>query len=156
MEFEDQLKAAIERGRQRRAHDREAAQQRRMTESELRTRHNELRLHLSEHIERSIRKLIEHFPGFEFEVLYGERGWGAAIYRDDQLSPGRRAYSRLDIFVRPLSSLQLVDLFAKGTVRNRELFSRNGYQEIESADVEQLEQWIDTWVLEYAELFAAQ
>ena len=156
MEFDDKLKAAIDRGRERRAHDRNLTQQRRMTEAELRTRHNEIRLRLSEHIERSIRKLIEPFPGFQFEVIYGERGWGAAIYRDDQLAPGRKAYSRLEMYVRPLSALQLVDLFAKGTVRNRELFSRNSYQEIEAADLGQLERLVDTWVLEYAELFASQ
>lgn len=156
MEFDDNLKAAIERGKQRRAQERSAFQQQRMTEAELRTRHTEIRLHLSDYIEAAVRKLIDHFPGFEFEVLYGDRGWGAAIFRDDMLSPSRKSFSRLEICVRPLSSLHLVDLLAKGTVRNRELFNRNSYAEIEVADLKRFEELIDTWVLEYAELFASQ
>ncbi len=156
MEFDDKLKAAIQRGKQRRADQQSETAQRRMTESEIRSRHSEIRLRLSEHIEVALKKLIEHFPGFESEVLYGERGWGAAVYRDDMLGHGRKLYSRLEMCVRPLSSVNLVDLVAKGTVRNRELLNRNYYEEIEAADPQQFEQRIDTWVLEYAELFASQ
>jgi hypothetical protein len=58
-------------------------------------------------------------------------------------------------FRSALSSLGIVDVIAKGTIRNRELFSRNYYDELESTNVEKLEQMVDTWLLEYAELYAA-
>ncbi len=156
MDFEEKLKKAIERGQRRSAVSADAAQQQKMSESELRSRHNQIRLRVSDHIERSLRKLAEHFPGFQAEILYGDKGWGAAITRDDVSGPKRNLFSRLEVSVRPLSSLNIVDVVAKGTVRNRELFSRNFYEDIESADIAKLEQLVDTWILEYAELFAAR
>lgn len=156
MSFEDKLKQAIERGKQRRSDEISEHERQKMTEAEIRRRHNDLKLRLSDHIEKSIVQLIEHFPGFQSEVLYGERGWGAAISRDDLLGRGQKSFSRLELYVRPLSSEHLVDILAKGTVRNRELFSRNYHEAIESADVDKLESLVDTWILEYAELYASR
>jgi hypothetical protein len=60
------------------------------------------------------------------------------------------------VTVRPLSSVLVVDLAAKGTIRNKEAFVRNYYERIADTDVEKFIQLIDAWVLEYAEMFAAQ
>lgn len=155
MDFEEKLKQAIERGHRRGAASADAQRRQKMSESEIRSRHNQIRLHVSDHIEKAMRKLADHFPGFQTEILYGEKGWGAAMTRDDVTGPGRTMFSRLELFVRPLSSLGIVDMIAKGTIRNRELFSRNYYDELESTNIEKLEQLIDTWLLEYAELYAA-
>jgi hypothetical protein len=155
MDFEDKLKAAIERGQRRGAAHASAEQQQKMSENELRRRHNQIRLRVSDHIEQSMRKLADHFPGFQSEILYGEKGWGAAITRDDVIGRGQSGFSRLELYIRPISSLGIIDLVAKGTIRNRELFSRNYYDEIESTDADKLEQLVDTWLLEYAELYAS-
>jgi hypothetical protein len=155
MDFEERLKQAIERGHRRGEANIQAERQQQLSESEIRNRHNQIRLRLSDHIERSIRKIVDHFPGFQTEILYGDKGWGAAIVRDDAIGKGRSVFSRLELYVRPLSSLGIVDVVAKGTIRNRELFSRNYYDEIGSTDVEHLEEMVDTWILEYAELYAA-
>jgi hypothetical protein len=156
MDFEEKLKQAIDRGQRRGAASANAARQQKLSESELRSRHNQVRLRLSDHIERALRKLADHFPGFQTEILYGDKGWGAAITRDDAVGKARNFFSRLEIAVRPLSALNIVDVVAKGTIRNRELFSRNFFEDIETADVAKLEQLVDTWLLEYAELYAAQ
>jgi hypothetical protein len=155
MDFEEKIKQAIERGHRRSEARADAERRQKLSESEVRNRHNQIRLRVSDHIEKAMRRIADHFPGFQTEILYGEKGWGAAITRDDVRGPGKTLFSRLELFVRPLSSLGIVDLVAKGTIRNRELFSRNYYDELESTNVEQLEQLVDTWLLEYAELFAA-
>ena len=48
------------------------------------------------------------------------------------------------------------DVNAKGTVRNRELFSRAQYQRLTEVDLQLLTDAVDRWVLEYAELYAAK
>jgi hypothetical protein len=90
--------------------------------------------------------------------LFGEQGWGAGCYRDDlSLSGGRRSnqYSRLEITVRPLNEYRVLDLRAKGTVANKEVFNRSFYEPLEEADEAMFGQLIDSWVVEYAELYAA-
>ena len=83
MDFEEQLRNAISRGqRQGQAAD-DQLQKKQLSESELRQRHTDFRLKLSDHIEKSLKQLPEHFPGFAFETVYGDRGWGGALYRDD-------------------------------------------------------------------------
>ena len=83
MSFEDRLHKAIERGKRRsdghgakQSHKRSAKKN-----SDACTR--TYRLQISEHIEKCIRQLPNYFPGFRFETLYGERGWGVACSRDD-------------------------------------------------------------------------
>jgi hypothetical protein len=158
MEFEQRLQQAIERGQRRAEHrsaEREKAQ---LTEEEFRRLHSQLRLALSERIEACIQRLPNHFPGFQYETMYGERGWGAACFRDDlRLGRGTRGhdYSRLEITVRPYSaSYHVLDLAAKGTVRNKEVFTRNYYEPLDNLDQDKFLQLVDHWVLEYAELYA--
>ena len=80
----------------------------------------------------------------------------------DDVGPGterRRAnyFSRLEMTVRPYSSsLGVVELVAKGTIRNKEVFNRTHYELIPEADEDTFLNFIDVWVLEYAELYAAQ
>jgi hypothetical protein len=156
MDFEEQLKRAIERGRSRGDAHAAAHRQSQLSDSDRRGRHNQIRLRVSDHIEGSMHKLADHFPGFQTEILYGDKGWGAAVGRDDAVGKRQSQFSRLEVFVRPYSSLGIVDLIGKGTIRNRELFQRNFYEDIEQADPQRLEQLVDSWLLEYAELYAAQ
>jgi hypothetical protein len=160
MDFDERLKRAIERGHRRgdtRARE-EAA--RALSEEELKRLHSQYRLELSEHIEDCIRRLSQHFPGFEFETIYGERGWGAACRRDDVRLLGRghrnNYYSRLEMTVRPLSSLHVLELTAKGTIHNKEVFNRQHYEPLVDADTDRFMERIDAWVLEYAELYATK
>ena len=154
-DFGSRLKQAIDRGQKRAAAQSAADQKKQLSESEVKNRHNQFRLQLSEHIEGEIKQLVSHFPGFQFETLYGDRGWGGAVYRDD-LRQGKQAfYSRLELTVRPLNKYHVVDIAAKGTIRNKEIFSRNYYEDIQVASLEKFMELIDAWILEYAEQFAA-
>ena len=158
MDFEQRLQKAIQRGQRRGDERSEQAQQQQLSEEELKRLHVQYRLQLSEHIERCLQRLLQHFPGFEFETIYGERGWGAACRRDDiRMSGGRRNndYSRLEMTVRPRSSTQVVEITAKATIRNKEIFNRTHYEKIEEANPAKFVELVDIWVLEYAELYAA-
>lgn len=158
--FEERLEKAVKRGNERaRARDEEAREQQ-LTAAELKRMHGEYRLKLSEHIERNVQKLVGYFPGFRFETVIGEKGWGAAVSRDDFVPGGsagkrRSDYSRLEMTIRPFSSLSVLELTAKGTVRNRETFNRTHFKKVAEADVDEFERLIDAWVIEYAEMFAA-
>ena len=159
MEFEDRLKKAIRRGHQRSEDRGRAKQEAALSVEELKGLHSKYRLELSERIEACVQSLPQHFPGFQTETIYGERGWGAACSRDDLSisSSGKRqnAYSRLEMMIRPYSSLNVVDLAAKGTIRNKEIFNRNHFQLIGEVDPDTFLTLIDAWVLEYAEQYAA-
>lgn len=159
MEFEQRLERAIRRGKNRgdaREREKRTAA---MNAEELKRLHSEYRLTLSDHIEKCTQKLANHFPGFRFETIFGDRGWGAACYRDDvgRGSKGGRDnfYSRVEMTVRPFNDYHVLDLAAKGTIRNKEVFSRNHFEELSDADIDQFVELIDIWVLEYAELFSA-
>lgn len=159
MDFNERMQKAIERGERRGSAAAEAARRKAMSEEELRQLHTQYRLQLSEHIEQCLEALPNHFPGFRLETIYGERGWGAGVRRDDiRIIAGRRAdeYSRLELTIRPISSVMVVDLSGKGTIRNKEAFTRNYFEKIEDVDPQKFEQAIDAWVLEYAEMYAAQ
>lgn len=161
MDFQDRLKNAIDRGERRREHRRSSARDREMSIEELKSTHSAIRLKLSDRIESCVHQMIQHLPGFRLESMYGDRGWGAACYRDDiQLQPGGRGgrksrYSRLELTVRPFSDYHVVDLSGKATVADKEIFSRNFYQKIDEADESAFEELIDVWVAEFAELYAA-
>lgn len=158
MNFDDQLKQAIERGKRRGDERAREARAKALTEEEIRRLHTQYRLRLSEHIEACLKRLPLHFPGFQFETVYGERGWGAACKRDDlRMQRGVRStdYSRLEITVRPATASGILEIAGKGTVRNKEVYNRNYYELVADADVAKFEQYVDAWVLEYAELFAA-
>ncbi|MBW3538959.1 MAG: hypothetical protein KY476_01690 [Planctomycetes bacterium] len=159
MEFEKRLERAIVRGEQMRdARSREAAE-RELTEHELRTVHSQCRVELSEHIEKCLSKLADHFPGFRFETIVSEGGWGAKLSRDDLHFGGRSAqnrYSRLEMLVRPFSDARIVELAAKGTIHNKEVLSRTNFQFLAQVDLDSFRELIDLWVLEYAEAYAAR
>jgi hypothetical protein len=159
VDFDEKLQKAIERGQRRSDSRAEAARRAAMTEEEFKRLHSQFRLQLSERIEECIKRLPNHFPGFRYETMLGERGWGAACFREDlRLTRTSRTneYSRLEMTVRPYSSLHVLELSAKGTVRNKEVFTRTLFEPLDEADVDKFLALIDTWVLEYAELFAAQ
>jgi hypothetical protein len=159
MDFEERLKRAVDRGKRRHASKEAEAEARALSDEELKRLHSQIRLDLSDHIEKCIKRLESHFPGFRTETLYGEKGWGAAASRDDLRlgDGGRRAnlFSRLEITVRPFSSYHVVDLQAKGTVRNKEVLTLRHFDYIVDADLAHFIELIDSWVVDYAELFAA-
>jgi len=159
MTFEDRLRQAIERGQKRGEFLAREEATKALTEEEYRRLHSQLRLRLSEHIESCLKRLPNVFPGFQYETMYGDRGWGGACFRDDLvIQRGARAsnYSRLEVTVRPHSTVHVLDLAAKGTIRNREAFNRNYFEELGSADEAKFRDLIDAWVLEYAEMYAAR
>ncbi len=159
MDFDDRLKSAISRGQSKGKQASDLKKAATLSQEELKGRHAQLRLQLSEHIEKGIKKLADHFPGFRYETIYGEKGWGGACWRDD-VGPGanrKRAnfYSRFEMTIRPHSEFNVVDLAAKGTVRNKETLRRNHFQEIEKVDPDQFLEMIDHWIVEFAEQYAA-
>lgn len=158
-DFEQRLQEAIQRGQRAgdaraRAEAEEAENQR-----ELQRLHNRYRLELSEHIEKAVKSLAQHLPGFRFETLVSDRGWGASVSRDDLVLERHRrsnSFSRLEVFVRPVSQYFVLEVTAKATIRNKEYFNRSHYQRLAEADVQAFKQMIDRWSLEYAELYAAK
>jgi hypothetical protein len=133
-----------------------------MTEDEFKNLHSKARLELSEHIETCLRKLPEFFPGFDFQTVMGTDGWGAKISRDDLApSPGAgkgmtRVYSRLEMVIRPYSAGHIVELVARGAVRNKEVLSRSHFQMLTQLDLDTFSDLIDQWVLEFAENYSAK
>ena len=113
---------------------------------------------MTEHIEHCLRDLADNFPGFRLETIVDERGWGAVASRDDMgVADGRRvnSFSRLQVVVGPYSKYHVLEILAKGTVRNKETFSRNHYQRLAEVDLERFRELIEQWVLDYAEMYAA-
>lgn len=158
-DFDDRLQRAIQRGQRKGESAEQAARAEALSEDELRRRHGQYRLQLSEHIERCVSKLPQYFPGFRYETIFGERGWGAACSRDDvRMQAGRRGsdYSRLELTIRPFSPYHVLDLAAKGTIRNKEVYNRSHYDKIVDADPRKFIEMIDMWVLEFAEMYAAK
>ena len=160
MEFQQRLNKAIERGQRASSAQARAEAEKAVTEKELARLHSQYRLELSERIEACLRQLADRFPGFRFETIVNERGWGAALSRDNiELQPGRgrvSSYSRLEMLIRPASSYNVLDLTAKATIRNREYFKRSHFQRLTEVDLTSFTEMIDRWVLEYAELYAAK
>jgi len=156
--FEERLKRAIERGSSRAEAQAREARKKALSEDDLKTLHGKYRLELSDHVEHCVRQLPSHFPGFRYETIYGERGWGGACSRDDfESRNGERSnvYSRLEMTVRPYSSLHVLELAAKGTVRDKELFNRSHYKPLEEVDIDGFLELVNAWSIEYAESFAA-
>jgi len=159
MDFQKRLEKAIERGERLGSARARAEAEKAVTQKEFARLHSQYRLELSEYIEGCLRQLADHFPGFRFETVVGEAGWGAAISRDDiKVRSGRRTnyFSRLEMAVRPPSSYNVLDLAAKATIRNKEVFNRSHYQRLTEVDPTSFTELIDLWVLEYAELYAAK
>lgn len=160
MSFEDRLHKAIQRGQRRSETQRNEAVAKALSEEELKRLHSNYRLQVSEHIEQCVRQLPNFFPGFRLETIYGERGWGAACSRDDlRLVGGKRRendFSRLELTVRPVSSAHVLELTAKGTIANKEVFNRNYFEKLQDIDLDRFIELVDVWVLEYAELYASR
>jgi hypothetical protein len=157
-EFEKRLEKAIDRGQRSREAQGQRQGEKQATVEDLRNFHSQLRLSLSEHIEGCLRKLCDHFPGFEFSTVVNEEGWGARITRDDiNLTAGtnRNLYSRLEILVKPFSDAHIIDVNTKGTIRNKESLNRSNYRLLKEATEEGLIEVIDAIVLEFAEQYAA-
>jgi hypothetical protein len=159
MDFEERIQKAIQRGHRRSDARSREDRLKELSEDELKRLHGQARLQVSDHIENCIKRLPNHFPGFEYETIYGERGWGTACSRDDiRMTGGRREndYSRLELTVRPISSYCVLELTGKATIRNKEVFNRSHFEPISDADVAEFLELVDLWILEYAELYAAQ
>ena len=158
-DFESRLESAIARGQKRADQKASAQRAQELSDDELRRMHTSYRLALSERIEKAVHKVADHFPGFREESLFGEVGWGAACYRDDlKIVSGRREnqYSRLEMTIRPYSDMKVLDLKGKATVMNRELFNRAFFVPVAEVDAEEFQQLIDTWSIEYAEVYATK
>ena len=158
MNFEEQLKKAIERGQKTNSHRQKEVEQEKLSVEGLRRKHTSFRLSISERIEETLTSLSNQIPGFEYENIYGEKGWGGAVWRDElSIVQGRRTniYTRLEMTVKPLTELGIVNLAAKGTVKNREVFARKHHREIEEAEVDEFIKQVDRWVLEFAQLYTA-
>ena len=156
-DFDERLKQAIQRGKNRGLQKQDEASQKLARQEELRRLHTTLRLQLSEQIEQVVRRLVDQFPGFQFSSVYGENGWGAACTRDDLVivsSQRQSKYSRFEMAVRPLSDVFVLDLQARGTIGNREKLVRSYFQPLEEVDVAHFQRLIDDWTLSYAELYA--
>jgi len=120
--------------------------------------HSGLRLAVSEHIESCLRKLCDHFPGFEYETVMNEDGWGARITRDDiNLKQGvnRNLYSRLEMLVKPFSSAHILEVSTKGTIRNKESLNRNNFKFLNEASEDALFEIVDNLVIEFAQQYSA-
>lgn len=177
MDFDRRLQQAIQRGQRIRDVQGQAAVDRAMSEEEIKSRYSAARLNLSDYIEACLKKLADHFPGFRFETVVDETGWGARISRDDMQisasaldalfsgaelksrSSGQKRenlFSRFQLLVRPLSlQTKIIELAAKGTIRNKEVVNRTQFQFLAQLEEQGLRDIIDNWCLEYAERYAA-
>jgi hypothetical protein len=159
MEFQQRLQKAIERGHQAGVARAQAERDRALNEKELQRLHTQYRLELSERIERCVKNVADQFPGFQSESIVDERGWGAAISRDDlRISAARRTsnFSRLELVIRPFSASRVLELAGKATIMNREIFNRSQYHRLPEADLTSFTEMIDNWALEFAEQYAGK
>jgi len=157
MDFKERLHRAAERGQQAKESQAAEATAKAMSEEECRRLHSQCRRELTDHIESCLRQLADNFPGFDFETIVDDKGWGAAIRRDDlSLNAGKRdnLFSRLAMTISPFSKYKVLDLQAKGAVRNKENFSRSHYELLKDADLDAFRQLIERWTLDYAEHYA--
>ena len=158
MNFRERLQRATERGKQVRAAQLNEAAAKALSEEECRRLHSQFRLTITEHIEKCLGELADTFPGFRLETVVDESGWGAAVNRDDlDLASGRRnnLFSRMRIVVSPYSRYHVLDIAAKGMVRNKEVLSRNYYQRLADVDLQTFRELIETWALDYTELYSS-
>lgn len=158
MDFKQRLQRATERGHQARDEKVRKAAEAAMSEEEWRRLHSDYRHSLTDHIEGCLKQLADNFPGFNYETVVEDKGWGGSVVRDDlHMRAGRRdsLFSRLTMTVSPHNDYHFLELVAKGTVRNKENFSRNHYQLLKEADLDSFLQLVEQWTLDYAEHYAA-
>jgi hypothetical protein len=157
-DFEDRLKNALRRGAQRSDDKKQAEAAKQASEDDLKNLHTKPRLAISEHIEKVIRQIADHIPGFRYETVFGVNGWGAAAWTDElRLKSGqnRHRYSRLEITIKPVTSYFILELRCKGMIGNREVLSRSYFEPVADADPDQFRQLVDTWAVQFAEMYAA-
>lgn len=159
MEFEKRLQQAIERGEKRQREQAQSRAEQELSEEECRRIHSQLQLELSDHVEHCLKQVVDYLPGFRLSHAVAEKGMGAELSRNDfgkGVHGERRNYlSRLEVVVRPYSAHRVIDVAAKATVRDKEVFHTNAFQKISAADIDQLRQQIDQWTLEFAERYSA-
>ncbi len=158
MDFRERLQRAAHRGEQSRTEKARAEAAKALSEEECRRLHSNYRAVLNDHIESCLKQLAENFPGFNFEAVVSDKGWGAAVRRDDfGMSGGRRdnLFSRLEVLVSPHNQYHVLEILAKGAVRNKENFSRNHFQLLKDADLDAFRNLVEQWTLDYAEQYAA-
>lgn len=160
MDFESELEKAIQRGQERTAAKNSLKKQAEVSKEDVRNRHNEFRLNLSDYVENGLRKLAIHIPGFDYDIIYGAKGWGGALSRNDiDRGPDGRAgsfFSRIEITVKPQNEFNVVNIVGKGTIRDKELFAWNHFESILEAKQDDFEKMIDNWILQFAEQFSAR
>lgn len=155
MDFDERLQRAIRRGQQQRAAEGLEQARQALTEEEYRSLHGRLRLELSEYVETCLKRLVEHFPSFDYSSVMSIDGWGAKISRDELWGrPLTRQYSHLELLIRPYSATRILEVTARGAIRNKEVLSRSHYQQLDSYDLDAFRAIIDQLVLEYAEKLA--
>ena len=59
------------------------------------------------------------------------------------------------MLVKPYTSSRILELLARGAIRNKEVLSRNHFQFLAEADLDGFSELINQWVLEYVEKFSA-
>ena len=79
----------------------------------------------------------------------------ARIFACAAHSRGRPVSAAWKCSISPVSASLILDLTAKATVCNREIFSRTHYQRLAELDLPAFTDMIDLWVLEFAERYAA-
>ena len=155
-DFEQQLRSAVQRGRatsQALTPEQEVA----LTEEQARRLHTRYRVTLSDSAEGLLKQLPNHLPGFRYETMFGDRGWGGACFRDDsRVVDGRRNdfYSRLEITVRPFQGVDVIEVTAKGTVHNKEVFQRAHVKKLSDLVEANATEAIRRWIVEYAEIYS--
>ena len=158
MDFRERLQKAANRGLRSRSEREQAEAAEALSEEECRRMHAAHRRELTDHIEKCLEQLGDNFPGFQFSSVMDEKGWGAAVTRDDlAMQAGKRnnLFSRLQILVGPYTDYKVLSISAKGAIRNKESFVRNHFAPLAEIDIDRFHEIIEQWVLDYAELYAA-
>ena len=160
MDFEARLERAIQRGQKSKATADQERQSAEMSDEEFRSLHSRCRLALSEHIEHCLKQVADHFPAFDFQTIVSVDGWGAKVNREDLASAGTgkplaKRYSRLEMLIKPYTATRILELATRGTIRNKEVVSRNHFQFLTEVDLESYRELISQWILEYVEKFSA-
>jgi len=156
--FEDRLKQAAARGANKQNQNLTDAERKKAEAEEFKSLHSKYRLVLSERIEIVVKKVVDLFPGFRYQTVFGDAGWGGACMRDDlvlQRGVRENRYSRFEMAVRPVNEYFVLDLQAKGTIANRELLTRNFYQPLAEVDLDKFKELVEQWALVFAELYTA-
>jgi len=158
MDFKQKLQRASDRGQQIRQARAEEAAAKALSEEECRRLHTRYRLAVCDHAEACLKQLADNIPGFLFKTVANDRGWGAAVSRDDlSLDGGQRSnlFSQYVILVSPFSKYHVLDMVAKGTICNKENFHRNHYQLLKEVALDNFNDLVELWTLDFAEQYAA-